>query len=149
MPEARSKRSAPAMRATSLRSISATSIAGRGARPARSRAVRASRMPVLDGSLRHLLARHFTATYSAREVALTPDLARAEAERIHLPPARNPFPGPRQPQKFRRPVLPEAHRGTPRTPAHSVPKPTQLGPLERFHKTLHRRPSAPGLAMAA
>jgi putative transposase len=91
---------------------------------------------VIDYYSRYLLACHFTPSYSAGDIAMALDSARAEAERIHGPLEKNPFlvtdNGPSfLAKRFRSHIDGRfAHvRIAYRTP-------TQLGLLERFHQTL-------------
>ena len=86
--------------------------------------------------LAHLLACHFTPSYSARDVAAALDLARAEAERIHGALAKNPFLVTDNGSSF---IARHFQRHIQDRFAHvriQYRTPTQLGLLERFHQTL-------------
>jgi putative transposase len=91
---------------------------------------------VIDDYSRYLLACHFTASYSAREVAAALDSARAEAERLHGPLEKTPFLVTDNGSSF---LARHFQRHIDGQYAHvriQYRTPTQLGLLERFHQTL-------------
>lgn len=91
---------------------------------------------VIDYYSRYLLACHFTASYSAREIAAALDAARAEAERLHGPLVKTPFLVTDNGSSFL------ARRFQAHIAGHyahvriQYRTPQQLGLLERFHQTL-------------
>jgi transposase InsO family protein len=91
---------------------------------------------VIDYYARYLLACHFTASYSAPEVAAALDSARAEAERRHGPLEKTPFLVTDNGSSF---LARHFQRHIDGQYAHvriQYRTPTQLGLLERFHQTL-------------
>jgi transposase InsO family protein len=91
---------------------------------------------VIDYFSRYLLACHFMPSYTARDVAAALDQARAEAERIHGPLAKNPFLVTDNGSSF---LARHFQRHIDGYFAHvriQYRTPTQLGLLERFHQTL-------------
>jgi putative transposase len=91
---------------------------------------------VIDYYSRYLLACHFTPSYTARDVAHALDLARAEAERIHGPLAKNPFLVTDNGSSF---LARHFQKHIKDRFAHvriQYRTPSQLGLLERFHQTL-------------
>jgi putative transposase len=91
---------------------------------------------VIDYYSRYLLACHFTPSYSARDVAFALDLARAEAERIHGPLAKNPFLVTANGSSFIARHFQRTSRSASRTCASSTARPPNSGCSERFHQTL-------------
>lgn len=91
---------------------------------------------VIDYYSRYLLAAHLTASYSALEATVALTQARAEAERIHGPLTKTPFLVTDNGSSF------IAHRFAEFIAGHyahvriQYRTPTQLGLLERFHRTL-------------
>lgn len=91
---------------------------------------------VIDYYSRYLLAAHFTSSYCATEAIAALVLARAEAERVHGPLEKRPFlvtdNGPSfKAKRFAR-HLADAYTHV----RIQYRTPTQLGLLERFHRTL-------------
>jgi putative transposase len=91
---------------------------------------------VIDYYSRYLLAAHFTSSYSALEVTAALELARAEAERIHGPFSRPPFLVTDNGSSFKAWKFAEFIEGLYSHVRIQYHTPTQLGLLERFHKTL-------------
>jgi transposase InsO family protein len=91
---------------------------------------------VIDYYSRYLLALHLTHSYSAAEVTLALDQAKAEAVRLHGPLTKRPFIVTDNGSSFlaRRFVRHVAEDFTHVRIAYRTP--TQLGLLERFHQTL-------------
>jgi len=91
---------------------------------------------VIDYYSRYLLACHFTASYTARDVALALDSARAEAERSHGPLTKNPFLVTDNGSSFLARYFQRHIAGQFAHVRIQYRTPTQLGLLERFHQTL-------------
>lgn len=91
---------------------------------------------VIDYYSRYLLACHFTASYSAREIATALDAARAEAERLHGPLAKIPFLVTDNGSSFLARHFQAHIAGQYAHVRIQYRTPTQLGLLERFHQTL-------------
>jgi putative transposase len=91
---------------------------------------------VIDYFSRYLLACHFSPSYTARDVAHALDCARAEAERIHGPLAKNPFLVTDNGSSFLARYFQRAIDGRFAHVRIGYRTPTQLGLLERFHQTL-------------
>lgn len=91
---------------------------------------------VIDYYSRYLLACHFTASYSAREIAAALDVARAEAERLHGPLAKMPFLVTDNGSSFLARFFRAHIAGRYAHVRIQYRTPTQLGLLERFHQTL-------------
>jgi transposase InsO family protein len=91
---------------------------------------------VIDYYSRYLLACHFTASYSAREIATALDVARAEAERLHGPLAKTPFLVTDNGSSFLARHFQQHIAGHYAHVRIRYRTPTQLGLLERFHQTL-------------
>jgi putative transposase len=91
---------------------------------------------VIDYFSRYLLACHFTASYTAREVAQALDQARAEAQRLHGPLAKNPFLVTDNGSSFLARFFQHHIDGQFAHVRIQYRTPTQLGLLERFHQTL-------------
>lgn len=91
---------------------------------------------VIDYYSRYLLACHFTASYSAPQVATALDLARAEAERIHGPLTKTPFLVTDNGSSFLARYFRRHIDGRYAHVRIQYRTPTQLGLLERFHQTL-------------
>jgi len=91
---------------------------------------------VIDYYSRYLLACHFTASYSAREIAAALDRARAEAERLHGPLAKTPFLVTDNGSSFLARHFQAHIAGHYAHVRIQYRTPTQLGLLERFHQTL-------------
>ena len=91
---------------------------------------------VIDYYSRYLLALHLTDSYSAREATVALDLAQREAQRLHGPLKRPPFLVTDNGSSFiaRRFARFVADQFTHVRIAYRTP--TQLGLLERFHRTL-------------
>ncbi len=94
---------------------------------------------VIDYYSRYLLACHFTASYSAPEVAAALDSARAEAERLHGPLAKPPFLVTDNGSSFLARHFQRHIDGHYTHVRIQYRTPTQLGLLERFHQTLKTR----------
>lgn len=93
---------------------------------------------VIDYYSRYLLALHLTSSYSAREVNVAIDQAKAEAERIHGPLASPPFLVTDNGSSFLARAF-RAHIDGQFTHVRTRYRtPQQLGLLERFHQTLKR-----------
>jgi putative transposase len=91
---------------------------------------------VIDYYSRYLLACHLTSSYCAVNVNHALDLARAEAERIHGPLEKTPFLVTDNGPSF---IAKRFHRHIKGLYSHvriQYRTPTQLGLLERFHRTL-------------
>ncbi len=91
---------------------------------------------VIDYYSRYLLAAHFTASYSALQITAALKLARAEAERIHGPLSKPPFLVTDNGSSFKAWKFAEFIEGLYSHVRIRYHTPTQLGLLERFHKTL-------------
>jgi transposase InsO family protein len=91
---------------------------------------------VIDYYSRYLLACHFTPSYSARDVAAALDEARAEAERLHGPLAKQPFLVTDNGSSFLARSFRQHIDGEYMHVRIQYRTPTQLGLLERFHQTL-------------
>jgi len=91
---------------------------------------------VIDYYSRYLLACHFTASYSAREVAAALDAARAEAERLHGPLSKRPFLVTDNGSSFLARRFQTHIAGLYAHVRIQYRTPQQLGLLERFHQTL-------------
>lgn len=91
---------------------------------------------VIDYFSRYLLACHFTASYTARDVAEALDQARAEAERLHGPLAKKPFLVTDNGSSFLARFFQRHIDGEFTHVRIQYRTPTQLGLLERFHQTL-------------
>jgi transposase InsO family protein len=91
---------------------------------------------VIDYFSRYSLACHFTPSYTARDVAAALDQARAEAERIHGPLAKNPFLVTDNGSSFLARHFQRHIDGRFTHVRIQYRTPTQLGLLERFHQTL-------------
>jgi putative transposase len=91
---------------------------------------------VIDYFSRYLLACHFTPSYTARDVAVARDAARAEAERIHGPLEKTPFLVTDHGPSFVVRYFCEHIDGQYAHLRIQYRTPTQLGLLERFHQTL-------------
>ena len=93
-------------------------------------------MTVIDYYSRYLLACHFSSSYSAHAVIAALQLARQEAERIHGPLARIPFLVTDNGSSFIAGRFQAHVKDCFRHVRIRYRTPTQLGLLERFHKTL-------------
>ena len=93
-------------------------------------------MTVIDYYSRYLLACHFTASYSARDVTVALDRARAEAQRLHGPLRRTPFLVTDNGSSFIARAFRQHIDGQYAHVRIQYRTPTQLGLLERFHQTL-------------
>lgn len=93
---------------------------------------------VIDYYSRYLLALHLTASYSAREVNVAIDRARAEAERIHGPLTAPPFLVTDNGSSFMARAFRKHIDGKFAHVRTRYRTPQQLGLLERFHQTLKR-----------
>jgi putative transposase len=91
---------------------------------------------VIDYYSRYLLACHFTASYSAREIAHALDAARAEAERLHGASTKTPFLVADNGSSFLARQFRAHIEGRYAHVRIQFRTPTQLGLLERFHQTL-------------
>ena len=91
---------------------------------------------VIDYYSRYLLACHFTPSYSAREVSMALDAARAEAERVHGPLEHMPFLVTDNGSSFIAKAFRQHIEGQYAHVRIQYRTPTQLGLLERFHQTL-------------
>lgn len=91
---------------------------------------------VIDYYSRYLLACHFTASYSAREIATALDSARAEAERLHGALVKTPFLVTDNGSSFLARHFQAHIAGQYAHVRIQYRTPTQLGLLERFHQTL-------------
>ena len=91
---------------------------------------------VIDYYSRYLLACHFTASYSARDVTVALDRARAEAERLHGPLTKPPFLVTDNGSSFIARAFRQHIDGQYAHVRIKYRTPTQLGLLERFHQTL-------------
>jgi len=93
-------------------------------------------LSVLDYYSRYLLASHFTASYRALEAIAALGRAREQAERIHGPLVKPPFLVTDNGPTFKARVF-AAYLGEAYTHVRiRYRTPTQLGLLERFHRTL-------------
>jgi transposase InsO family protein len=93
---------------------------------------------VIDYFSRYLLALHLTASYSAPEVNVAMDLARAEAERVHGPLEQVPFLVTDNGSSFIARRFQEHIKDQFTHVRTRYRTPQQLGLLERFHQTLKR-----------
>jgi transposase InsO family protein len=91
---------------------------------------------VIDYYSRYLLAVHLTASYSASEITHALDLARAVAERIHGPLIKDPFLVTDNGSSFIGKTATKYYDGRFSHVRIRYRTPTQLGLLERFHRTL-------------
>jgi putative transposase len=91
---------------------------------------------VIDYYSRYLLACHFTPSYSARDVTVALDAARAEAERLHGPFEQMPFLVTDNGPSFVARAFRQHIDGQYAHVRIQYRTPTQLGLLERFHQTL-------------
>ncbi len=91
---------------------------------------------VIDYYSRYLLACHFTASYSARDVTVALDAARREAERLHGPLTQTPFLVTDNGSSFIARAFRQHIDGQYAHVRIQYRTPTQLGLLERFHQTL-------------
>ena len=91
---------------------------------------------VIDYYSRYLLAAHLTSSYSALEATNALRLARAEAERIHGPLTKNPFLVTDNGPTFIARRFMSFVQGDYTQVRIAYRTPTQLGLLERFHRTL-------------
>jgi transposase InsO family protein len=91
---------------------------------------------VIDYYSRYLLCAHLTSSYSAAEATFALDIARRQAERLHGPLAKPPFLVTDNGPTF---IAKRFHRFVKEAYSHvriAYRTPTQLGLLERFHRTL-------------
>jgi transposase InsO family protein len=91
---------------------------------------------VIDYYSRYLLCAHLTSSYSAADATFALDLARREAERLHGPLTKPPFLVTDNGPTF---IAKRFHRFVKEAFRHvriAYRTPTQLGLLERFHRTL-------------
>jgi transposase InsO family protein len=91
---------------------------------------------VIDYYSRYLLAAYFTSSYCAPEVNAALELARAEAERIHGPLSKPPFLVTDNGPSFKAWKFADFIRDMYSHVRIRYHTPTQLGLLERFHRTL-------------
>jgi putative transposase len=91
---------------------------------------------VIDYYSRYLLAAHFTSSYCAAEAVAALALARAEAERLHGPLVRRPFLVTDNGTSFKAKRFVGHLAGAYAHVRIAYRTPTQLGLLERFHRTL-------------
>lgn len=93
---------------------------------------------VIDYYSRYLLALHLTPSYSAREINLAIDQAKAEAERLHGPLTSTPFLVTDNGSSFLARAFRAHIDGQFQHVRTRYRTPQQLGLLERFHQTLKR-----------
>ena len=91
---------------------------------------------VIDYYSRYLLACYFTPSYSARDITVALDTARAEAERLHGPLEKSPFLVTDNGPSFLARAFRAHIAGQSAHVRIQYRTPTQLGLLERFHQTL-------------
>lgn len=93
-------------------------------------------MTVIASSSRYLLACYFTPSYSARDITVALDTARAEAERLHGPLEKSPFLVTDNGPSFLARAFQAHIAGQYAHVRIQYRTPTQLGLLDRFHQTL-------------